>query len=120
MIKCGVFKYSKEDGTPAAKLKGQVHHATKEKRYKLIMELQKQISKDSLEKQIGKVHKVLIEQKSFDNKYYIGRSAMDVADVDGIIYIKNDGVDLLNKFVNCKITDVNDYDLIADLEEKDD
>ena len=88
--KLGAFMYSKEDGTPAAKLKNQIHPMTKKSRYNKIMELQKEISKQNLENKINKEYTALIEDVSFDNKYYIGRTYMDVPDMDGVIFIKND------------------------------
>ena len=72
--KLGVFTYSKEDGTPAAKLKEQIHHNTKKKRFNKIMLNAKQISEEKLKTYIGKQYKVLVEQVTFDNKYYIGRT----------------------------------------------
>ena len=71
MINFGVFTYSKEEGTPAARLKNQIHPSTKKKRYNKIMKLAKEISEEKLSKHIGNTYKVLIESKSFDNKYYI-------------------------------------------------
>ena len=53
--------YSKEDGTPAAKLKEQIHHNTKKKRYNEIMNIAKEVSKEKLKSYIGKEYKVLIE-----------------------------------------------------------
>lgn len=112
----GVFMYSKEDGTPAEKLPNQIHGNTKKSRYNKIMNLQQQISRQNLEKRIGNTYETLIENKTFDNKYWIGRTKMDIPEMDGVIYIKNDNKqDLINKFVNCKITDIKDYDLIGEL-----
>lgn len=110
----GVFMYSKEDGTPAEKLPNQIHGNTKKARYNKIMNLQQQISRQNLEKRIGKTYETLVENKTFDNKYWIGRTKMDIPEMDGVIYIKNDNnQDLINKFVNCKIIDIKDYDLIG-------
>ena len=117
--KLGVFKYSKEDGTPAARLLKQIHGNAKTSRYNKIMKEQQEISRKNLENKIGKVYEVLIENISFDGKYYIGRTIENVPDIDGLVYIKNDDKlkeqDVINKFVNCKIVDVNSYDLIAEI-----
>ena len=117
--KLGAFKYSKEDGTPAAKLEGDVHSSTKTSRYNKIMKLQQQISKEKLEKLKGKKFKVLIETKTFDEKYYVGRTYMDVPEMDGLVFIKNDGKikeDIIGTFKMCEIIDVREYDLIAKFE----
>lgn len=116
--KLGAFAYSKEDGTPAAKLKEQIHPQTKKSRYNKIMKLQQEISRNNLEKKIGNTYEVLIEEVSFDKKFYIGRTYMDVIDSDGVVFIKNNTKDtsLIGKFAKCKIVDVQDYDLIGKLE----
>ena len=115
--KLGVFKYSKEENTPAAKMENQIHYKTKEARYNKIMGMQQEISKEKLEKNIGKEMTVLIENVSFDGKYLIGRTKNDVPEEDGIVYIKRTekNENLLNQFICCKIVDVSDYDLIAEV-----
>ena len=116
--KLGVFKYSKEENTPAAKMPNQIHYMTKNSRYRKIMSEQKEISKKKLEEQIGKKIQVLIENVSFDGKYLVGRTRNDVPEEDGIVYIKrtDKNENLLNQFIWCKIVDVSDYDLIAEVE----
>ena len=114
--KLGTFMYSKEDGTPAAKLPGQVSKKVKKDRYNKIMEEQQKVSNENLKKKIGQKYEVLIENISFDEKYLIGRTKQDVPDIDGIIYIKNnENKNLINQIVNCIVTDVNDYDLIGEI-----
>ena len=113
--KLGCFTYSKEDGTPAARLKEQIHYKTKQTRLNKIMTLQKGISKKTLEKNIGKNFECLIEGKTFDKKYYIGRTYMDVPDIDGIVYIKNTKPLEYGEFINIRITKVSDYDLIGEI-----
>ena len=114
--KLGVFMYSKEDGTPAAKMSNQIHGNTKKSRYNKIMKLQNQISKEILSQKIGKEYEILIENISFDGKYYIGRTMEDAPDIDGLVYIKNTQKEnLLNKYVKCKIIKETDYDLIAEI-----
>ena len=114
--KLGVFKYSKEEGTPASTMKNQIHHMTKKSRYNKIMSLQQIISNEKIKDKIGENIEVLVERKSFDNKYFIGRTKNDVPDIDGIVYIKTNDKKLeLNKFVKCNIIDVKDYDLIAEV-----
>ena len=116
--KLGVFMYSKEDGTPAEKLPNQIHGNTKKSRYNKIMSLQQEISRENLEKRLGKEYEVLIENTTFDKKYLVGRTKMDVPEMDGVVYIKNiSDKDLINEFVKCKIIDIRDYDLIGELYE---
>ncbi len=118
--KLGTFMYSKEDGTPAEKLPDQIHGNTKKSRYHQIMKLQQEISNELQSKKIGKTYEVLVEDMSFDGKYYIGRTMQDVPEMDGIVYIKNKTdkkpEDVRNHFINCKVIDVRDYDIIAEFE----
>lgn len=115
--KLGTFMYSKEDGTPAAKMPNQIHGNTKKARYNRIMKEQKEISKQILQNKIGKTYTVLVEDILPNKKYFIGRTMQDVPEEDGVVYIKNDKKfnenEILNSFVECQITDVSDYDLIA-------
>lgn len=118
--KLGTFMYSKEEGTPAAKLPDQIHGNTKKARYNKIMEAQQEISKEILTNKIGKNYKLLVEDMSFDGKYFIGRTMQDVPEEDGLVYIKNnkdlDENTILNNFVNCKIIEVSNYDLIGEIQ----
>lgn len=115
--KLGAFMYSKEEGTPAEKLPNQVHGNTKKSRYNRIMKEQKAISRGNQEKKIGKKFTVLVEEMSFDGKYFVGRSLQDVPEIDGVVYIKNDGnkriEEVLNNFVECEVVEVSEYDLIV-------
>ncbi len=109
----GAFSYSKEEGTPAEKLPNQIHTNTKKSRYNKIMSLQQQIAIEKQKELIGKELQVLVETKTFDGKYYVGRSYMDVPDIDGLIYIEMIDEALEGKFVKCEIISTNNYDLIA-------
>ncbi len=109
----GAFTYSKEDGTPAEKLPNQIHGNTKKARYNKIMKIQKEISDQKGKEKIGKIYEVLVENKSFDGKYLVGRTYMDVPDEDGVVYIESSDTSLIGKFIKVKITDYSDYDLIG-------
>ncbi len=113
--KLGVFKYSKEDGTPAAKIKEQVHYKTKQSRLDKIMTLENMISKIKLEEKIGNEYEAIIDGFSNDNKYICARSYMDIPNEDGTIFIKNNGKVKPGDFIKCKITSVKEYDLIAEI-----
>ena len=119
--KLGTCMYSKEEGTPAAKLPEQIHGNTKKSRYNRIMKIQQEISKKNLENKIGQTYTVLVEDISFDGRYYIGRTMQDVPEIDGLVYIKSDkkikNENILNKFIKCDIIDVSDYDLIGTIKQ---
>ncbi len=109
--KLGCFAYSKEEGTVASRMENQVHPMTKKKRYNKIMALQQEISKENMKKHIGKTLKVLVENSKDDSA--IGRTYMDVPDIDGVMYIK--GKAKPSTFVNCKVTDFKEYDLMGEI-----
>ena len=109
--KLGCFAYSKEEGTVASKMESQVHPMTKKRRYNKIMALQQEISKENMKKHIGKTLKVLVENSKDDSA--IGRTYMDVPDIDGVIYIK--GKAKPSTFENCKVTDFKEYDLMGEI-----
>lgn len=111
----GCFMYSREDGTPAAKFENQIHGMTKKKRYSIIMKLQQEVSERKMKDKIGNVYEVLVEDISDSGEYYIGRSYMDSPDTDGVIFVKNDGSNIINKFVKCKVIGYDKYDLFAEL-----
>lgn len=113
--KLGVFKYSKEDGTPAAKIKEQIHYKTKQARLDKIMKLEQKISKIKLEEKIGNTYEAIVDGFSNDNKYICARSYMDIPNEDGTIFIKNNGKVKQGNFINCKIIDVRNYDLIGEI-----
>ena len=112
--KLGAFKYSKEEGTPAAKLPEQVHYKTKQKRLDKIMTLAQKISKQKLQEKVGKEYEMLVETKTSDGKYYCGRTYMDIPEEDGLIFIPNTKTNLENTWVKVKVTDVKNYDLVGE------
>ena len=79
------------------------------------MELQQKISKIKLEDNIGKEFEAIIDDVTDDNKYYIGRTYMDMLDEDGVVFIKKTEDNLQDKFVNVKITEVLNYDLVGEI-----
>ena len=117
--KLGAFMYSKEEGTPASKMLNQVPLKIKKQRLDLIMKEQQEISRKNLKKYIGKEYKTLIEDAYVNSKnevVFVGRTYMDAPEIDGFTFIKADPNKLqLNTFINCKITKVQEYDLIAEI-----
>ncbi len=114
--KLGCFTYSKEENTAASTMNNQIHSSTKKARYNKIMKIQQEISKENLKRFIGNTYKVLIEDAIVDDNnevYFVGRTYMDVPEIDGCIYLK--GKAEINTFVNCKIIDISEYDLIGEI-----
>ena len=109
----GAFSYSKEEGTAAEKMPNQIHPSTKRSRYNKIMKLQNKISTELQNEMVGKELEVLIESKTFDNKYYVGRSYREVPEIDGVIYVEMIDKALEGKFIKIEVTDATEYDLIG-------
>ena len=111
----GVFTYSLEEGTPAAKLDGQVDEEVKVARQEEIMELQQEISYDNSIAMIGKTMKVLIEGRLPEEDVYIGRTYRDAPNVDGYCFVKSDDNLISGDFVTVKITEAKEYDLVGEV-----
>lgn len=113
----GVFAYSQEEGTPAARMKNQIDDETKEERRCAVMELAQRISLERNRSMIGKTLEVLTE--GFEENLYYGRSGGESVDVDPKIYFGS--LDELDEgqFVKVKIVDCDEYDLYGEQVEED-
>jgi ribosomal protein S12 methylthiotransferase len=109
--KLGVFKYSMEDGTAAAEMENQIPEEIKIEREEELMIIQQSISKELNNKKIGRVYKVLVE--GCNDKTYFGRSYEMAPEVDGTIFFEADKVYNKGEFVNIKVTEALEYDLIG-------
>ncbi|KLO23082.1 ribosomal protein S12 methylthiotransferase RimO [Marinitoga sp. 1197] len=107
--KLGAFMYFDEEGTPSYLLPEKIDEKTKEKRFEELMELQKEISAEKLERFIGKQLKVLIEEK--ENNVYIGRAYLDAPEIDGNVFFKSERNLNIGDFVVVKILNSSEYDL---------
>ena len=107
----GAFAYSKEDGTPAARLKGQLSEKEKKRRADEIMKIQSQISAKKQKEKEGKTIKVLTEGYDEDNFMYYGRSAKDAPEVDTLIYFASEEETETGTFADVLILDSDEYDL---------
>ena len=110
----GVFPYSAEEGTPAAKMDGQIDDEVKNQRRDEIMELQQAVSYDLSEKKVGKTYLTFIEGRDTNTGVYVGRTYMDAPSVDGYVFVNTDMNLMSGDFINVKITDFNEYDLIGE------
>ncbi len=109
----GAFAFSKEEGTPAFKLKGQLTKKVKEKRAEHIGMLQSAIMAQNNQKHIGKIIDVLVEGLHNEYGVYFGRSKMDSVEIDGTVMFETDDVIAFGDIVKVKITDASEYDLVG-------
>ncbi len=111
----GIFMYSREEGTPAAKMKQQVPSAVKKARYKKLMQLQNRISSELNSKRLGKTYKVLVEGVADDGIFYFGRSCAEAPDIDGLIYFTSSEPLEINDFVEVEILEAGEYDITGEV-----
>ena len=108
----GVFTYSREDGTKAFSFPGQVPEGEKEARFKRIMKLQQELSRENNRRYIGKRVKTLIDEKDPGRPgRYVGRTEHDAPEVDGVVYVKSKKPLATGDFADVRIEDTLEYDL---------
>ncbi len=114
----GVFTYSCEENTPAARMTPQIEEALKKKWQEDLMTLQQEISYDKNQTKIGMELDVVIEGYLYEDDVYVGRSYMDAPNVDGYVFVHADRELISGTFVRVVITDCNEYDLIGDVKDE--
>ena len=103
--RAGVFAYSKEEGTLAAKMKPQVHHATKKRRANELSMIMAGIADEIGQECIGRTIRVLVDAPG------VARGPWDAPDVDGSIHV--DPALPVGEFADVEITDAIAYELFA-------
>jgi ribosomal protein S12 methylthiotransferase len=118
-----VFSYSREEGTPASKLKPQVPKKIAKTRVEQLETIQAQITRENLTAYIGAIEKVLIEEiiapaSDEDEGYAIARAWFQAPEVDGSVIVRYAGIPVAaqnalfpGKRVRVKITGSSDVDL---------
>ena len=110
----GAFTYSREEGTPAYKLDGQIDEQVKQDRYDILMEHQLEISESLQAQKVGKRIEVLIEAYDAVSEAYSARTSQDAPDIDGKVFIPaRRGALTEGEIIEVEITDALDYDLVA-------
>ncbi len=111
----GCFAYSQEDGTKAAEFPDQVDEDIRAHRADIIMEQQAEISLQHNEAQLGTVKTAVVE--GFDKwaECYFGRTEADAPDIDGKVFFSSEKPLEIGDFVQIRITDTLDYDLLGEV-----
>ncbi|MBR4874504.1 MAG: 30S ribosomal protein S12 methylthiotransferase RimO [Clostridia bacterium] len=109
----GVFAYSQEENTAAARLPGQLGEEVKISRQEKAMEIQTQILSDIQKSKIGKTVEVLVEGYDSESLMYFGRSTADSLDVDATVYFAAEDEVKIGSFVFVKILNTDSIDLIG-------
>jgi ribosomal protein S12 methylthiotransferase len=116
----GVFKYSEEEGTAAARMQERVPEEEKERRWQEVMDLQLSISRKKNEALIGTIQRVMIDAFDHDFAKVSGRTQGHAPEVDGAVYVESrDFLDELTnprggEMIDVKIIEALDYDLIGE------
>ena len=108
----GVFTYSEEEGTSAARnTRDTIPEEVKQQRMEEIMALQQDISLELNKKRIGKTYKTIIDRLEGD--YYIGRTELDSPEVDNEVLIESNSPLTIGEFYDIEITDAENYDILG-------
>ncbi len=114
----GVFTYSAEEDTPAARMPDQIEEEEKERRQAELMELQQEISIDKGNARIGSNVEVMVEGKVADENAYVARTYGDAPGVDGYMFINTDTELMSGDFALVHVTGALEYDLIGELKDE--
>jgi len=108
----GAFTYSREEGTPASRMRQRVSSKTAAARRDELMRLQQQISLERNRAFVGAKIEVLVEGRSEDSVF--GRSYRDAPEIDGLVHVRGSKA-RPGEFVRATVTSADEYDLAADL-----
>lgn len=114
----GVFTYSAEEDTPAARMPDQIDEEEKQRRQAELMELQQEISIDKGNARIGSEVEVMVEGKMADENAYVARTYGDAPGVDGYLFINTDTQLMSGDFAMVHVTGALEYDLIGELKDE--
>ena len=111
----GFFAYSREEGTPAYKLEGQLSEKTKNERVKKLYAVQKKISAGILKSYVGKTIEVTADGIDYDKERFFGRAYFSAPDIDGKVYFTSDYDVNQGEKYNVLIKRSNSYDLFGEV-----
>ena len=115
--RAGVFPYSPEEGTPAARMLNRVDTAEAERRAELVVDVQSRIMDDFNDSRMGTVVEVLCDGFDQQAMQFVGRSYAESPDIDGRIYFTADHEVEAGEFVPVRITGAMDGELTGQLAE---
>lgn len=111
----GVFTYSREDGTPAAKMDNQVAEKVSLDRKDRLMQLQQEVSYQKNQALIGKQLPVVIDGFVPKDNIYLARTYRDTPEIDSYVFVESDRMLLSGDYEMIEVTGANEYDLIGRL-----
>lgn len=111
----GCFAYSQEEGTVAGQMENQLDEETKQERANHIMESQMPIMEQLNEQKIGQTVIVVVEGFDRYAGCYFGRTEADAPEIDGKVFFTSADKRKIGEFIEVKITEIIDYDLIGEV-----
>ncbi len=111
----GVFSYSREEGTAAYKMKGQVPKKTRERRRRELMLAQQEVAFAKARAMKGRQLKVMVEGYMPEEGVCVGRSYMDAPEVDGLVFFPDAGLKESGDFAEIRVSGARDYDLLGEV-----
>lgn len=116
----GVFLYSKEEGTPAERMRPQIRKYVKRRRMNEIMALQQKISLEKNRARIGEVMEAFVEGSLPEEGAYVTRTYGDAPQVDGCLFLNTERTLMTGDIVRVRVTGASEYDLIGEPAEEED
>ena len=111
----GAFRYSNEEGSAAYRYAQQIPEAIKQARFDRLMQAQQELAAEMNQRWLGRTVEVLIDERDpSDPGVFLGRTAADCPEVDGIVYVKSRAPLLPGAFTRVRVTDTYEYDLVAE------
>ena len=117
--RAGAFPYSPEEGTPAAEMPNRVDTAEAQRRAELVVDVQSRVMDEFNESRLGDVTEVLCDGFDEQSMLFVGRSYAESPDIDGRIYFSAEREIAPGEFVNVRLTDTMDGELVGELYEED-
>ncbi len=112
--RAGCFKYEPVEGAKANELGNFVPDEVKEERWHRLMQTQQEISADVLQKKIGRIVDVLVDEIDEENDEAIARGPWDAPEIDGNVFIPGGSGLQPGDMVKVRIVEAEEYDLVAE------
>ena len=120
LVRAGVFQYSPEEGTPAASMPDQVDPEVAARRLELLVDLQSDVMDGYNESRLGEIVEVLCEGFDDEMGCFVGRTYADSPDIDGHVFFTAAGDLSPGVFVNVRLTDTVDGDMMGEIDSVED
>jgi len=105
----GIFAYSAEEGTPAARMPDQVPERVRQERLAELAAIQAGVSRENLKNRVGRTYDLLVEGRS--GRFLVGRTEYEAPGIDGVVRVRTERRIDPGTFIRVTITASDDHDL---------